>query len=87
MLKSGNSNVLLCADNLIRTIRGEVPNERMKGIDASVIDQPVQQARMAFEKDLTWVLGNYEPRLDIQTVEPEQISALYGEFLMSVRGA
>lgn len=87
MLKSGNSNVLLCADNLIRTVRGEVPNERMKGIDSSIIDQPIQQARIAFEKDLTWLLENYEPRLDVETVEPAQIEALYGEFLMTVRGA
>ncbi len=44
MLAQGNSDPRVCALNLLRTIRGEVPLERTKGIDREHIDKPITQS-------------------------------------------
>ena len=38
MKASGNGTPQTCVQNLLKTTRGEVPYERIKGIDRSLID-------------------------------------------------
>ena len=40
MKASGNAAPETCVQNLLKTIRGEVPYERIKGIDRTLIDRP-----------------------------------------------
>lgn len=68
MFAEGNSQVERCALNLLRTVRGEVPYVRTKGIDRSLIDIPSTQ-RGRFTADAEWVLTNFEPRADIDQIE------------------
>ena len=86
MMKSGNSDVMLCADILLKTIRGEVPMERLKGIDARIIDRPAIEARKELEQDVEWVMENYEPRFDMQDVSQDEIDPLFGQFQLNVFG-
>ena len=41
MKASGNAAPETCVQNLLKTIRGEVPYERIKGIDRTLIDKPL----------------------------------------------
>ena len=71
MLASGNSERHLCALNLIRTVRGEVPYVRTKGIDRALIDIP-ESERWRYKADVEWVLDAYEPRVTFDEVDFER---------------
>ncbi len=62
MLASGNSDRLVCAGNLVKTIRGECPMERTKGIAREIIDAPVTQENKV-KSDVEWTVTTYEPRI------------------------
>lgn len=62
----GNGNPEVCANNLLKTVRFEVPFERIKGIDGSLIDKPNAEARVG--ADATWLIETYEPRVKINSV-------------------
>ncbi len=63
MLANGNSRPEICAFNLLRTVRGEIPLSRMKGIDRNVIDAPENaKTSSGFKADAAWVIKTYEPR-------------------------
>lgn len=59
----GNGDPHICAQNLLQTWRGEVPYDRLKGIDTTLIDRPIGVARPAMEADANWVIKTYEPRV------------------------
>ena len=63
MRASGNGNPVVCAENLLKVFRGEVPYERIKGIDPRVIDRPAGAAVDDLAQDAEWVLETYEPRV------------------------
>lgn len=52
MKASGNGAPEICVQNLLKTIRGEVPYERIKGIDRTLIDKPSETA--ATDLPPTW---------------------------------
>lgn len=62
MLAHGNGTRQQCTANLIKTIRGEVPFERTKGIDRRIIDSPSVYADTA-KADVAWLISTYEPRV------------------------
>ena len=68
MLASGNGEVQRCVLNLLRTIRGEVPYVRTKGIDRALIDIPSTEA-WRVRADAEWVIRNFEPRANLSAVE------------------
>jgi len=68
MRKSGNGNPIVCADNLLRLFRGEVPYERVKGMDPRTIDRPTPDAEAKIIQDATWLLETYEPRVDVNSI-------------------
>lgn len=62
MKASGNGAIQVCANNLLRIFRGEVPFERVKGIDPRLIDRPISEAAAEIQQDAEWLLETYEPR-------------------------
>ena len=67
MLASGNSSPQVCALNLLRTFRGEVPYVRTKGIDRALIDMPATES-WRVDADAEWVVRSYEPRVTLDEV-------------------
>lgn len=80
MRASGNGNVDLCANNLLRTFRGEVPFERVKGMDPRLIDLPVSSAELEVQQDATWLLETYEPRATVNAIIMSKSDAVNGGF-------
>ena len=62
MKASGNGTPQTCVQNLLKTTRGEVPYERIKGIDRSLIDQPSETAASELAAEVEFVVETYEPR-------------------------
>ena len=82
MRASGNGQPDVCAYNLIRTFRGEVPYSRTKGIDARNIDRPANLVRAAIEEDAEWVIDTYEPRVDASGAVLSVLDAVHGDFAL-----
>ena len=68
MRASGNGNVIVCAQNLLRTFRGEVPCERVKGLDPRMIDKPTLAVIPEVQQDARWLLETYEPRAEVESI-------------------
>ncbi len=79
MLAQGNSDPRVCALNLLRTIRGEVPLERTKGIEH--IDRPITQSD-ELKADAEWVLETYEPRLSGEEIALLAADAAGGDYAL-----
>ena len=84
MKATGNGTPQVCVQNLLKTIRGEVPYERIKGIDRKLIDQPSETAKPDLEADVEFVIEKYEPRVDLGNVDLEALTANVGDYQMSV---
>lgn len=78
MKANGNGTPETCASNLLRTVRGEVPFDRVRGVDPAYIDQP--NASEDALADAEWVLETYEPRVEVETSEIDQEAAATGGF-------
>ena len=77
MKASGNGAPEICVQNLLKTIRGEVPYERIKGIDRTLIDKPSETAATDLAavqlsdsdlKALTAQAGDFELRASIDNI-------------------
>ena len=80
MRASGNGSAQRCAENLLATVRGEVPYDRLKGLDARVVDKPYNEAQSLIQQDAEWVLDTYEPRgtvKEITDAQGESFGGLY----------
>lgn len=80
MKASGNSRPQTCVQNLLKTIRGEVPYERIKGIDRTLIDKPSELAGPELAADVEFVVETYEPRVKLNSAELEALTAKTGSF-------
>ena len=81
MLKaSGNSDPALCVEILIKTVRGEVPYERIKGISRELIDAPSGTAESEMLSDIQWNIETYEPRVDVDDIDIDALAAENGAF-------
>lgn len=83
MRAHGNGDPQVCVQNLLQTVRGEVPFARLKGLDANNIDAPATLATPAVIADATWVVGTYEPRVDAQAVTVSALEAMHGDYQVS----
>lgn len=83
MRASGNGNVKVCAENLLRTFRGEVPYERVKGIDPRLIDSPTETAIPKIQQDARWLLETYEPRADVESVNADRSGEIGGSLVVT----
>lgn len=78
MKASGNGAPQQCVENLMRITRGEVPYERMKGIDRRFIGLPMSELG-ELEDDVRWVIETYEPRVRVDEVVVRTLAANMGE--------
>ena len=84
MKAKGNGDIRTCVSNLLRTWRGEVPYERLKGMDTRNVDRPTSTVRSDVQQDARWLVETYEPRADIQNITAEQTSDHEGGLLVTV---
>lgn len=68
MKASGNGNVAQCVANLIATWQGEVPYQRLKGMDPSVIDENLITSEPKIKNHATWLIENYEERATVNEI-------------------
>lgn len=80
MKASGNGDPAQCVGNLLRLIRGEVPYERLKGMDPRLIDSPSSTAGPELLADAEWLIENYEPRISLDSINLEAELAKAGHF-------
>ena len=80
MKASGNGTPQTCVQNLLKTTRGEVPYERIKGIDRSLIDQPSETAASELAAEVEFVVETYEPRVRLSSSDLVALVAQTGDF-------
>lgn len=80
MKASGNGTPQTCVQNLLKTTRGEVPYERIKGIDRSLIDQPSETAASELAAEVEFVVETYEPRVHLSSSDLVALVAQTGDF-------
>lgn len=85
MRASGNGDVGVCVDNLLRTFRGEVPFERVKGLNPRVIDAPEGDAELEIKQDAEWLVENYEPRASVEDVTVGGSGGAFGGFEVNAK--
>lgn len=68
MKASGNGNVAQCVANLIATYQGEVPFQRLKGMDSKLIDENIITAKPKIKNHATWLIENYEERATVNDI-------------------
>lgn len=79
MKSSGNGHPEQCAINLLKITRGEVPYDRIKGRDATIVDAPISSAISKAEDDAEWLLSEYEPRISIDNIDISAILSNLGD--------
>lgn len=84
MLKAGNGNPQKCAENLLAIVRGEVPYDRVRGIDSSIIDMPEEDAIFELEQDALWNIETYEPRINADSLEVTADMGVNGDFRLQL---
>ncbi len=85
MKASGNGEIKTCVKNLLRIIRGEVPYERLKGMDPRIIDKPRETARPLVQQDVRWQIETYEPRAEIESIKVTPTDSVSGGLLVSAK--
>lgn len=80
MRATGNSDPSLCANNLLRIVRGEVPYERSKGLDPRLIDKPIRSVGQALKINASKMIEVYEPRVHLYGIEIEENGSTGGSF-------
>jgi hypothetical protein len=70
-------------NNLLRIFRGEVPYERVKGLDPRIIDRPFLTADAQLRQDADWLVENYEPRAEIINLSVDQVDTPAGGFAVT----
>ena len=80
MRATGNGKKQVCVQNLLAIIRGEVPYDRIRGLDARAIDRPAANAAEDLQQDAAWLLQTYEPRATVQSIKVNRDDAAGGAF-------
>lgn len=83
MRAKGNGAPDVCANNLLRMVRGEVPFERVKGLDPRLVDKVLTDARTELEADAEWLIDNYEPRVEFNGIGVAQADTESGGVLVT----
>ena len=80
MKAAGNGRPAVCADNLLKITRGEVPYERIKGLNPRLIDRPFGIAEAEIQQDAEWLLETYEPRVEVNSINIDATDPVSGGF-------
>ena len=83
MRARGNGAPNVCVNNLLRIFRGEVPYERIKGLDPRIVDSPAAAADARLRQDADWLVDTYEPRAEIRSITVTQTDSVNGSFSVS----
>ena len=83
MKAKGNGTPQVCVNNLLQLYRGEVPYERIKGLDPRIVDQPIVAADTELRQDADWLVETYEPRAEIRSITVTQADTVNGNFTVS----
>ena len=83
MKANGNGAPEVCANNLLRMVRGEVPFERVKGLDPRIIDKPLSSVNAELDADAAWLIETYEPRVQFDGIAISQADAATGGFTVT----
>ncbi len=75
MRAKDNSNVQVCMDNLLKTIQGEIPYSREKGIKRNIVDLPSDTARLKMVMSANECIRLYEPRVDTRQTTAEVVDS------------
>ena len=81
MKASGNGEIALCANNLLRLHKGEVPYERVKGLHPQLIDAPALKCD-GLVQEAEQLISSYEPRAICKTISIRH-GETYGDFIIS----
>lgn len=84
MKSSGNGNPAVCANNLVRISRGEIPFDRIKGVRLSELTGASLSEWEDLEEDIKWMVKTYEPRVDVDSVDIETTDAANGQVAVTV---
>ena len=68
MKSSGNGSAAQCVANLCATFQGEVPYQRLKGMDAKLIDENILTSEPLIKNHATWLIENYEERANVNNI-------------------
>lgn len=80
MKSTGNGRPEQCSVNLLAITRGEVPYERLKGLETKLIDQPSSTVAPEVRVDMEWGLRIYEPRVIINRMDLVSLLSKEGQF-------
>lgn len=83
MKAKGNGTPEVCANNLLQIARGEVPFERVKGLDPRMIDRPLSEAEGDIRQDAAWLISTYEPRVTVNAVNIEHATGTDAGFIVT----
>ena len=64
----------------MNTVRGECAYDRVKGINARIIDMPAEEAEFEAQEDARWNVETYETRIDVEEVGVNVEIGPEGEF-------
>lgn len=82
MRKSGNGAPSVCVNNLLQIARGEVPYERVKGLDPGTFDRPYLEADAEVQQDAQWLIETYEPRATVGEISTALADGPGGEMVL-----
>lgn len=83
MRAAGNGAPQVCVNNLLQLYRGEVPFERVKGLDPRIIDRPISAADAQLRQEADWLIDTYEPRAEIKNLTVSQLDTPNGGFTVT----
>ena len=87
MQARGNGKPVQCVANLVRIVRGECTYDRIKGIDPTLADRPEPVAGPLLIADARWLIKTYEPRVDVNKIDLEDLLAQEGNFRFNIDAA
>lgn len=65
MLSIGNGTPQVCVFNLMRLWQGEVPYDRLRGMNPDLIDKNTPQFSAEAVNNAAWLIETYEPRVSL----------------------
>lgn len=83
MVAKGNGAPQVCANNLFRLVRGEVPYERVKGLDPRLYGKPFITADTQLRQDADWLIDTYEPRTSLKAISIMRTDDVNGGFVIT----
>lgn len=83
MKAKNNGAINTCVSNLLKLFVGEVPYERVKGLDPRLIDKPIATIQPEVQQEARWLLETYEPRAAVESVTAQQADGVSGGLLIT----